>query len=295
MVGKAVKLNSDIDAEDFELLNQMIETHNLSSRREGLRLWANSYRGIAQSNKGIGTFECEHLSPDGSLCSRNYPKKPEKTNNTLCGACQKAQKNKEREERKAELESLKLNDFHRYEYKFWGRVGAPFECTDPIGRVNYALKFLARKDAEIEQLRRPNEALLAEKSNLQTELQNMKNALVARIEEITLLETDNAQLRQVNEELKHDTLFEKNALLIVQLGKKEQDIIDLTSEVEKQEALINSQKQTISEMASRTSKMLREFKQYQPSTLEPYEINAYLKNLQTKIADFEGYLNTVTV
>jgi chromosome segregation ATPase len=123
----------------------------------------------------------------------------------------------------------------------------------------------------------------------------MKNALVARLEAIAGLEMDNVHLRSEIEELSHDTLLEKSAALTVQLGKNEQTIADLTSEVEKQEALINAQKQTISDVTSRTSKMLKEFRQYQPSTLEPYDISIYLKSLQRKIVDFEGYLNTVTV
>jgi len=282
---KTEKLNSDIYKEDFELLTHIMEEQKLSSRKEGLRFIFNSYRGIPQADSERNKCTCENLSDE--YCVRDYPKL-KKTDAVQCRACQKARKLKEEE-------YFRNDEWCVLEHRFWERIGVPFGICDPFTRINYAETYIAKKDAEIEELRKPNEALLTAKSNLDTEFQNMKNALVASLEAGAVLETDNAQLRQHLEELSHDSLLEKNAVLTVQLGQKEQTIADLTSEVEKQEALINSQKQTVFEMASRTSKMLREFRQYQPSTLEPYNISTYLNNLQKKIADFEGYMNTVTV
>lgn len=286
MVEKAEKLNSDAYESDLTLINDIQQKLNLPSKKDVLHVLCDGYRGTKSEALERGKLNCEFRSPNGSYCSCNDPKL-EKTNEERCSACQKAKAHRQR-----------IFEQEDYLERIWHqKIGIPFGLgwTDPVARLNFVLKKFTQNDKEIEDLRRPNEALLAEKSNLQTEFQNMKNALVARIEEIAVLETDNARLREEMEELQHDPLLEKNAALTVQLGRNEQVIIDLKSEVEKQEALINAQKLTISDVTTRTSKMLQEFQQYKPLTLEPYDISNYLTGLLKRIADFEGYLNTVTV
>ncbi len=65
---KAVKLNSDIYPSDFELLDQVIKENSLMSRKEGLHVIFNRYRGIPQDDEKQenSQSDCEFL-----LCGSN--------------------------------------------------------------------------------------------------------------------------------------------------------------------------------------------------------------------------------
>jgi len=298
MSEKAEKFNTDAFVSDIALISQIQEERNLLSRKEVIRLLCDFFRGIksdALENCPENCKNCElfgGLNGGKVLCILKIEnKQPSFKHHSIFEANACSTKSMlitlvRKEELTKQIDAL--NKRLQYLEPRYEKYKIEIEELRPAA---YTLK---QREKEIEELKQPLETLLTEKTNLETELQNMKNALVMRIEEIASLETDNAQLRQANEELKHDALLEKNAALIVQLGKKEQDIADLKSEIEKLEALVKTQKQTISDITSKTSETFRDILQFKPSTLEPYEVSAYLKNVEKTIVNLEGYLNTVS-
>lgn len=191
---------------------------------------------------------------------------------------------------KAQEHKRKVLEEEDFIHKMWRQFGLPFGLCDPVGRVLFIRDKLAAKDKEIEELRKPNEALLTEKSNLQTELQNMKNALVERIEQIAVLETDNIELRMQNEELSKDRLVEKNSFLMVQIAKTQKDVEDLKTEVEKLTALAEMRKQNRDELINQINKIFSDFKQYVPTTADPYEMRQYITKVLQRIENFEQQL-----
>jgi len=151
-----------------------------------------------------------------------------------------------------------------------------------------------QKDIEIERLKKPIEALLNDKNTLELKVSDMGNALLERDEKIAVLETDNEQLRIKVEELSHDPLFEQNQLFKVQLSQKESQIADYKREVEKLEALRDKERQTLNEVVSKTNSVFRDFKQFLPKSYEAYDVEQYIKAMQKKIEQFEGYLATIS-
>lgn len=275
---KAGKLNSDIYESDFALINEIQKKGDLLSRKEAIHAICDKYRGV-EREASEKKLTCEFLSAKSSFCSMNHPKIV-KTNAERCDACLKAQKHQR-----------KIFEEEDFVHKMWKRLDAPFGLCDPVAQVLFIRDKLAAKDKEIEELRKPNEALLTEKSNLQTEIQNMKNALVERIEQIAALEMNNTELRMQNEELSKDTLVEKNSFLTVQVAKAQKDVEDLKIEVEKVTALAEMRKQNLNELINQINKMMSDFKRYAPTTADPYEIRQYITKVLQRIENFEQQLH----
>ncbi len=118
----------------------------------------------------------------------------------------------------------------------------------------------------------------------------MKNALVERIEQIAALETDNIELRMRNEELSKDRLIEKNSFLTVQIAKTQNDVEDSKTEVEKLTALAEMRKQNRDELINQINKTFSDFKQYAPTTAEPYEMRQYIIKVLKRIENFKQQL-----
>jgi DNA repair exonuclease SbcCD ATPase subunit len=175
------------------------------------------------------------------------------------------------------------------------------ELRPKAERLSIVEKQLLETMRELEEARKGKEELLNAKSTLESQVSEMKNSLIALMDEKAKLETQVTQLTQLNKELSKDVLVEKNSFLTVELGKRDQDIEHLKSEIEKQEALIEVLKQRTFQLTSEVEKMLREFEQFLPSDLgtceqcvDSFPIKEYFKNTKKKIEAFKGYLQTIT-
>jgi len=206
---------------------------------------------------------CIHVSDDGTLCGLSLPKF-RKTNPSQCRLCLK-----EREV---------LGVLHSYRYA---------SLDELFNRLNTVI---GEKDTKIAELRKPQQRLL----DRIAELENMKNSLLSRLDEIAVLETDNERLRKENEELSQDRLVEKNSFLNVEVGKLNKTIEDLKTEVEKTQALADTRGEKLNSVLSQFSKALRDFKEYCPTTAEPYQMHDYIDKMQKKCQDLEGFINTLT-
>ncbi len=109
---------------------------------------------------------CEHLSNDGSLCGVDF----KKTTAVKCELCQRER-------------NLKQEEIERSNEAYCG-----FRFSDPIG----AILSLRR---EIEELKKPRQDLLDKNAELTSGLSELKNSLVATMEERDLLRTSNAPSR----------------------------------------------------------------------------------------------------
>ncbi len=245
---KPVHFNLDANAEDFELFESTIKELSLCSRREGFAVFAKSHRLVmsqpttSQNPASISAESavCKYLSDEGTLCCANIAKL-KKTNAVLCRACLKAQNLKKRDEYLSELRQRGIIEDHELYERYWVEVlGFPRIAFYLPDRLIFIKQKFDEKDQQIEELRKPNANTLAELSILTTELQNTKNALIARNEELAAFATDNEFLRQQLEELKHEPLAEKNAWMTTEIGRKNTEIADLKLEVEKQEKLITA-------------------------------------------------------
>jgi hypothetical protein len=130
--------------------------------------------------------------------------------------------------------------------------------------------------------------------HLKGENAELKNGLLRETEKVALLEHDNDYLRSEVKDLSSDTLAEKISFQNVQLGTLRTQIEDYKGEIEKLEALNTHKNATLNEVVLKVSKMLREFKQFLPQSVDSYALKDYLQSLQKKIDDFEGYINTVS-
>lgn len=128
--------------------------------------------------------------------------------------------------------------------------------------------------------------------SLNEEMEKKDGELKAKGEDLVSLQTDNEQLKREMEEHSHDKVFEENQYLKRQIGEKDMDIEDRNKRIDEVEKLIKIASSEKEEIISSVFKLLRDFKQYLPASLEPYDISIYIKNIQKSIEQFEGYLNT---
>jgi hypothetical protein len=179
------------------------------------------------------------------------------------------------------------------------------EHNHDVTEINRLAHIVDVKEKEIERLRRklePMQDLLTERDRLKSEVKGLKNGILERDEKIAILQTDNgykdAVIKDLCEKiskLSESELLKENDDLHLQLTQKEKVIRDYANEIEKLEALNETQQRKTTEVISETRKMLRDFKQYLPTTLEPYDISTYIKNVQKRMEQFEGYLNTIAL
>jgi hypothetical protein len=167
------------------------------------------------------------------------------------------------------------------------------ELRPKAERLSIAERQLEQTTGELEEARTGKEDLLSVKSTLESRVSDMTNTLLERDAKIAVLETDNEQLRTQIAELSENEVLTENDSLRVQLNEKIKLIDDTRFEIEKLEALTQKQRQTIDEVISKTKSTFREFRQFLPTSLEPYAISEYIKNAQKKIEQFDGYLDTV--
>jgi len=174
------------------------------------------------------------------------------------------------------------------------------ELRPKAERLPIAERQLEQTMRELEEARKGKEDLLSAKSTSELRVSDMKNALLERDEKIASLETDNGQLRKETEELSHERLFEENQLFKVQLGQKERQVADYQLDVQKEQALREKAQEEKISVVKQTLKMLNEFKAFMPSDLkyceqctQSFKVMDYLRRVQKKIEQFEGYVNTV--
>jgi len=261
---KTKHLSLDVYKEDAALIDGIRDKLG-SSRKEAIHVLGDEHRkkpaGLNQSQQ----ISCVHLSNDGSLCGVHRPKF-EKTSAIRCQLCQKEHQLFDPDPRFG-IDTLELSQ-----------------------RLQNVIN---RQTMEIEQLKRPQQNLLLERDSLKARGSALENTLLIRDRRIVSLETDNGQLKREIEELSHDRLFEEVQLLKVQLAQKDNKNEDYKLEIEKLQALYETEQRKRSEQGNETIKMLRDLKQYLPTSLEAYDISTYKKNLQKRIEMFEGYLNTM--
>jgi vacuolar-type H+-ATPase subunit I/STV1 len=212
---------------------------------------------LRQANKDV----CGNLSVDGRLCGRDF----KKTNSVKCELCKRIEKNKE-EERAREHQAFFGYYFH-----------------DPITVILNLKK-------QVSDLSKPQQGLL----DRIAKLENMKDSLLSKLEEMGVLETDNDRMRKEIEELSKDPLVEKNASLTVEIGKLNGTIEALKTQVEKNQALADTRRDKLNSVVSQFSKALRDFKEYCPTTADPYQMHDYIDKMQKKCQDLEGFINTLT-
>lgn len=160
-------------------------------------------------------------------------------------------------------------------------------------RLPIVEKELSETKQQLENIQEPIKSLYADLQKISKWRLHLSNYTLHILNERKALETDNDFLRKQIEELSHDSLAEKNAFLKVELGKRDQDIEGLKSEIQKLEELNKWEHQKIINLTSETRKMLRDFNTYLPKSLEPYDISTYIKDVKKKIEQFESYLNTL--
>ncbi len=199
---KAVKLNSDIYSEDYALLNQVIEEKSLLSRKEGLHVIFNGYRGLPSTEK----HECLCFDASTSQCLKN-PDKIKKTDALHCKACLKAQQLAEERYREQHEERLKEDEFHSEEIEFWNNLGAKGYFS-PIDRVHLAKKYLAKKDKEV-------------------------------IAELEKQDAEIERLKQINEETSTKYSSDRK-LLYAELEQRNKEIKSLKADLEQKDEVIKT-------------------------------------------------------
>ncbi len=212
---KAEKLNSDIYIDDSALLNQTLVERSLTSRKEGLHVWANVYRGLSDLEKN----DCKYSF--GNFCLNTYGKNPEKLKKTTvayCQACLKAQ-SIAREDLEAKNESAKL------EHEFFDLSGVSEENRlHPVNKWLRAMEFIDNLNLEIEELKKPVENYLEEISKLETELKKAQSLKKT-------LENENASLTQQLEASKKKVIqnatYQQNLWLTSELQQANQKIAKL--------------------------------------------------------------------
>jgi len=161
-------------------------------------------------------------------------------------------------------------------------------------RLPTVQKQLEQTVKELENIKKPHEELLNEKNTLESMVSDMGNALLERDEKIAILETDNEQLRiQVTKSSESELLKENDGLRLKVIDMQNK-LDDYGLEVKKLEALREKERQTLNEAISKTNSVFGDFKRFLPTSLEPYDIQQYIKNMQKKIEAFEGYLTTIS-
>ncbi len=294
---KAEKLNADIYESDFALINEVQKTRNLLSRKEAIHLVCDAYRGIksnASEDRSTCPENCKNCELFGGLNDKEVlcilkmeNKHPIFKHHSFFEAQACSIKSMLITlARKEELTSKINNLWNRLRYL----EPRYEEYKNEVLKLRPISDKLKLKEKEIEELKKPIEALLTEKSNLQIELQDMKNALLERMEQIAVLETDNTQLRMQNEELSKDSLVEKNSFLTVQVAKAQKNVEDLKTEVEKLTALAEMKKQNLNEIMNQVSKIFGDFRRYAPTTTDPCEIHQYITKVLQRIETFEQQL-----
>ena len=150
-------------------------------------------------------------------------------------------------------------------------------------------------EQENKRLKAQNENLLTEKDTLKSRVSDLENTLLMRDEKIAKLERDNEQFKLKVEKLSESKLLDENDNLRNQLTQKNTLIDDYKLEIRKLEALLEEELKPRRDVIKKVRKMLRDLKEYAPSTLEPYEAISYLRGVRKTIESLEGYLNTIEV
>jgi regulator of replication initiation timing len=167
-----------------------------------------------------------------------------------------------------------------------------------------SLDNVEKENKRLKKQLQPMQEIIEQNEASKSEVVNMRNSLVEKIEENNVLQTDNDQLRRQLEELSHDALVQENEKLTHQLedakqyvkvqeAQKNQMIEDLKVEIQHLEALSDKRSQVFNEALSRIGKFLRETRQFAPSLQEPDQLRPYIASLLKAIDDLQGYLNTI--
>jgi hypothetical protein len=184
------------------------------------------------------------------------------------------------------------------------------ERVKNVGEIRRLAGLLKDRDTVNQQLTRklqPMQTYITENKKLSSWRSHTANYLLRVLDEMKIVETDRNFLKQQVEEFSHDPLVEKNASLMVEVGKrdmiitnKDEQIQGLKDEIQNQADVITARKQEILGIVSATQKMLREFKEFLPSNLmrcqqcvDGFAVKEYLRNTRKQIVDFEGYLETM--
>lgn len=295
---KAERFSTDAYPSDIALIGQIQENLNLSSRKDVLRILCDYYTGKTVVDKSTpenckacslynGFFEgkvhCvlkmenklpiikKHSLIEAQACS---------TAPTLITLARK-------EEFERQIKNLTVNRNYYFEQVQNLRPKAE--------RLPYVEKQLEQREKELQNIKKPHEELLSEKNTLELRVSNMGNVLLERDEKIAILETDNEQLRMQITKLSESELLKENDGLYLKVTDMQNKLDDYELEVKKSEALREKERQILNGVVSQTNSVFGEFKRFLPTSLDPYDIQQYLKAMQKKIVDFEGYLNTVTV
>lgn len=217
MKDKKIDFHADMEKEERDFFDKLKTDRDFVSNRELMKFVRLSLEGKTDFKKPI--IACGHLSSDGSLCGQNF----KKTNSVKCELCLREEALKEEREKQIRARDLEA---------FTG-----FLDHDPINVILGLKRVLKLRDDQNEELKKPMLDFINERDTLNSRCAELKNALIARLEEISSLEIDNTQLRQQVEEMSHDPLVEKNFILTVKLGKAEKIIEDLKLEISKLETL----------------------------------------------------------
>lgn len=172
-----------------------------------------------------------------------------------------------------------------------------------VAEIQRIAEISDQRHKRIEQLERkiqPMQDLLTEKGTLTSKVSEMENALVEREHKIATLETDNAYKDEMIKKLSESEILKENDALNVELVQKRKLVTNYEFEIQKLEAVREKERQTFNEVISKTMSVFREFRQFVPSDLRTcqqcinvIELEHYIKNIQKKIENFEGYLQTM--
>lgn len=147
------------------------------------------------------------------------------------------------------------------------------------------------KNEEIRKLTTSAKNLSNERDTLNSKVSDMENTLLERDKKIAILETDNAYKDELISKLSESELLSENDALHLELNQKIKLNKEYTLEINKLEALIEKDQQTLNDVISQTKKVFRDFNESVPAWMIALP---FVVNVQKKIKDFEGYVQTIT-
>jgi uncharacterized protein YoxC len=287
-IEKAEKLNADIYKSDFALIAEVQRTCNLLSRKEAIHRLCDAYRGIksdASGNTPACPEDCKNcelfsgVDKDKVICVLKLENKlPNIKHISLIDAeaCSRIP-TLITLERKTELQ-IEMTRLRGQIKKDWEAYQATIQSLQK----------------QYDGISRPHKELLSKYERLKSRASVLKNGLVRKIEEIERLSLAIQGLNGQIGELSANKVVEKNAFLLTEIGRKDENIEDLKRELEGQEALVEHKNRVINDIVTEFSKALRDFKQYRPTTTDPYQLHDYIEKVGQKIQNLEGFIATVT-
>jgi hypothetical protein len=153
---------------------------------------------------------------------------------------------------------------------------------------------------DLERQVRTNTDLITLNRSIASERDSLKNALVESYAKIDMLNASITSLNTQIIEMGHDTLFQENQLLKVQLGEANYKIENLKREIEKEIALQEKQAHAHNEEISSFQNALSDMKRFIPAStactlcVSGFETLDYIKSVSKQIEKLQAHITPAT-